>query len=155
VNPGYILLVEDNPNDEALTIRALRKSGVANDIVVARDGVEAIEHIFAVSGTETTHLGLVLLDLKIPKIDGLEVLRRIRANERTAVTPVVILTSSNEDQDVFAGYLGGANAYVRKPVDFVDFASSVATLGLFWLLISEPPPCVTPIHERLARHESQ
>ena len=140
MNPGYILLVEDNPNDEALTIRALRKSGVANDIVVARDGVEAVEHICAVSGTETTPLGLVLLDLKLPKINGLEVLRRIRANERTAVTPVVILTSSNEDEDVFAGYLGGANAYVRKPVDFVDFASSVATLGLFWLLTTEPPP---------------
>lgn len=140
MNAGYILLVEDNPNDEALTIRALRKNGIANDIVVARDGAEAIEHIFAVSGTETTPLGLVLLDLKLPKSEGLEVLRRIRANERTAVTPVVILTSSNEDQDVLAGYVCGANAYVRKPVDFADFASSVATLGMFWLLTSEPPP---------------
>jgi two-component system response regulator len=139
-----LLLVEDNPTDEKLTIRAFTKSGVANDIVVVRDGAEALDYLFATGqyeGRDTTVLpAVVLLDLKLPRIDGLEVLKRIRANDRTKRLPVVILTASKEHEDVVRGYSLGANAYVRKPVDFVEFVAAAKTLGLFWLLLNEPPP---------------
>ncbi len=139
-----ILLVEDNADDEALTIRAFRKSNVANDVVVAHDGVEALDYLFgsgAYSGREVTNLpAVVMLDLKLPKIDGLEVLRRLRADERTRLTPVVILTSSREERDVVSGYSLGANSYIRKPVDFEQFTEAVRQLGLYWLLLNEPVP---------------
>lgn len=139
-----LLLVEDNPTDEKLTLRAFKKSGLTNEIVVVRDGAEALDYLFATrphSGRDPSILpAVILLDLKLPKIDGLEVLRRIRANDRTKCIPVVILTASKEDEDVARGYALGANAYVRKPVDFAEFAASAKTLGLFWLLMNERPP---------------
>jgi two-component system response regulator len=139
-----ILLVEDNPDDEALTLRALRRANVRNEVVVARDGVEALDYLFgtgAHAGRDTRDTPqVVLLDLKLPRLDGLEVLRRLRADERTTLLPVVILTSSNEDQDRIAGYRLGANSYVRKPVDFSQFVESVRQLGLYWLLLNQPPP---------------
>jgi two-component system response regulator len=139
-----ILLVEDNPDDEALTLRALRRANVGNDIVVARDGVEALDYLFGTgsyAGRDTRELPQVmLLDLKLPRIDGLEVLRRVRADERTRILPVVILTSSNEDRDRIDGYTLGANSYVRKPVDFNEFVDGVRQLGLYWLLLNQPPP---------------
>ncbi|MFY9780948.1 MAG: response regulator [Candidatus Baltobacteraceae bacterium] len=139
-----ILLVEDNPHEEILTIRALRKGNVANEIVVAHDGVEALDYLFG----QGTYAGrdiseqpaVILLDLKLPKVDGLEVLSRIRADERTKLARVVILTSSAEDQDRLEGYMRGANSYVRKPVDFQQFVESVRQLGLYWLVLNEPPP---------------
>lgn len=134
---GHILLVEDNPDDRELTVRALRKSNIANDIVIAKDGPEALEKLFRADAEPPS---LVLLDLKLPKVDGLEVLRRIRADERTRLLPVVILTSSREQEDVVRGYRDGANAYVRKPVSFADFADAVKTLGVFWLIINQPVP---------------
>jgi two-component system response regulator len=137
-----ILLVEDNAKDEALTLRALKKGNIVNQVIVARDGVEALDFLFA-AGPDG-HLNplpeLVLLDLKMPKIDGLEVLKRIRTEERTRLLPVVILTTSAEDQDRLAGYRLGANSYVRKPVDFVQFTEAVGQLGLYWLVLNEPPP---------------
>lgn len=133
-----ILLVEDNPDDELLTLRALKKNNILNQVTVAHDGAEALEHLFASS--DVTPPGLILLDLKLPKIDGLEVLRRIRADERTAVIPVVVLTSSKLEDDILASYRGGANAYVRKPVKFSEFAEAVSTLGVFWLLLNETAP---------------
>jgi len=132
-----ILLVEDNPDDEALTLRALRKNNILNEVAVAHDGVEAIEYLFADGSADVTLPGLVLLDLNLPKVDGLEVLRRIRADERTQFIPVVVLTSSKEQEDILAGYRCGANGYVRKPVNFADFAEAVRTLGTFWLLLNE------------------
>jgi two-component system response regulator len=137
-----ILLVEDNPKDEALTLRALKKSNIANSVVVARDGVEAIDYLFAsgADGVPNALPQLVLLDLKLPKIDGHEVLRRIRGNERTRLLPIVILTTSVEDRDVLEGYRLGANSYVRKPVDFAEFAQAVIQLGLYWLVLNERPP---------------
>jgi len=139
-----ILLVEDNPDDEALTLRALRRAKVGNEIVVTHDGVEALDYLFgtgAHAGRDTRELPQVmLLDLKLPRIDGLEVLRRVRADARTRVLPVVILTSSNEDRDRIAGYELGANSYVRKPVDFNEFVDAVRQLGLYWLLLNQPPP---------------
>jgi two-component system response regulator len=135
-----ILLVEDNAADEALTLRAFMKNKILNHITVAHDGTEALEHLF---GDASAHEGLpalIILDLKLPKIDGFEVLRRIRADERTRLIPIVILTSSNEEEDILVGYQAGANAYVRKQVNFTDFVTTIGTLGLFWLLISEPPP---------------
>jgi two-component system response regulator len=138
-----ILLVEDNPDDEALTLRALRKHNIANKVVVARDGAEALDYLFATgawSERDPRQMPqVVLLDLKLPKIDGLEVLRRIRADERTRLQPVVILTSSNEDKDRISGYGLGANSYVRKPVDFDEFVEAVKQLGLYWLVLNEPP----------------
>lgn len=139
-----ILLVEDNPDDEELTVRALRKNNVGNDIVVARDGAEALDYL---NGTGT-YAGrdpgvmpqLILLDLKLPKVDGLEVLRRLRAEERTRLLPVVILTSSNEQRDLAAGYRLGANSYVRKPVNFDEFMEAARQLGLYWLILNQPPP---------------
>jgi two-component system response regulator len=139
-----VLLVEDNPTDEKLTLRAFKKSGVVNEVFVVRDGAEALDYLFAeekYAGRDPTVLpAVVLLDLKLPRIDGLEVLKRIRADERTKCVPVVILTSSKEHEDVARGYALGANAYVRKPVDFAEFAEAAKTLGLFWLLLNEPPP---------------
>ncbi len=139
-----ILLVEDNPSDEKLTLRAFRKSNLANEIVVVRDGAEALDYLFGTgshAGRDVTNLPqVVLLDLSLPRIDGLEVLRRLRADERTRLLPVVILTSSKEEADVVRGYTLGANAYVRKPVDFDEFAQAASTLGLFWLLMNEPAP---------------
>jgi two-component system response regulator len=139
-----ILLVEDNPSDEKLTVLAFKKSGVANDVVVVRDGAAALDYVFATgthAGRDTSVLpSVVLLDLKLPKVDGLEVLRRIRADERTKFLPVVVLTSSKEDEDVLRSYSLGANAYVRKPVEFARFAEAAKALGLFWLLLNERAP---------------
>jgi two-component system response regulator len=138
-----ILLVEDNPDDEALTLRAFKKSNIPTRVVVAHDGVEALDYLFA-TGThagrdDSENPSLVLLDLKLPKIDGLEVLKRIRDDERTQLLPVVILTSSKEDQDLRKVYSLGANSYIRKPVDFDKFMSAVLQLGLYWLLLNETP----------------
>jgi two-component system, response regulator len=139
-----ILLVEDNPDDEALTLRALNKNNIKNDVVVARDGAEALDYLFGTgkyAGRDTALMPqVVLLDLKLPKIEGLEVLRRVRADARTKLLPVVILTSSNEDQDRIAGYGLGANSYVRKPVDFSQFLEAARHLGLYWLVLNEAPP---------------
>ena len=144
MNTGCILLVEDNPSDVRLTQRALEQSHITNPLVVAEDGREALDYLFALgahAGRDAAELPrLVLLDLKLPRVDGLEVLRQLRANERTRRLPVVILTSSQEQQDIMAGYDLGANSYVRKPVDFAQFAEAVRTLGLYWLLLNEPPP---------------
>ena len=139
-----ILLVEDNADDEALTFRALMKNNIANQLIVARDGAEALDYLFGTgqySGRDVT-LGpqVVLLDLNLPKVSGLEVLRQLRANERTKHLPVVILTSSNEEQDRSRGYENGANSYVRKPVDFNQFIEAVRQLGLYWLILNEQPP---------------
>lgn len=139
-----ILLVEDNPDDEILTLDALKMNKIGNPVVVARNGVEALEYVFG----EGAHAGrdvmdmpaVVLLDLKLPKIDGLEVLRRIREDERTKLLPVVILTTSNEDVDRVQGYALGANSYVRKPVDFDEFIKAAGYLGLYWVLLNESPP---------------
>ena len=139
-----ILLVEDNPDDEALTLRALKKNNIGNKIFVARDGAEALDFLFC-TGTYTDHdpremPQLILLDLKLPKVDGLEVLRRLRADIRTRLLPIVILTSSNEEQDLMEGYQYGANSYMRKPVDFNQFADAIRQLGLYWLVLNEAPP---------------
>jgi two-component system response regulator len=143
-NPQTILLVEDNPDDEALTLRALKKNNILNDVVVARDGAEALDYLFGTgryAGRDAGDLPqLVLLDLKLPKIDGLEVLRRVRADERTRIQPVVILTTSAEDRDVIASYELGANSYIRKPVDFEQFMEAVRHLGLYWLVLNLPAP---------------
>jgi two-component system response regulator len=140
----YILLVEDNPDDEELTLLSLRKNNLAHEIVVVRDGVEAIEFLFGngqytgrdLSRTPT----VILLDLKLPKLDGLGVLKRLRADERTRMLPVVVLTSSSQDADVIASYNLGANSYVRKPVEFGLFVEAVSSLGLYWVLLNRPPP---------------
>jgi two-component system response regulator len=139
-----ILLIEDNPDDEALTLRALKKNNILNDVSVARDGAEALDYLFS-RGTYAppNHHGLpalTLLDLKLPKIDGLEVLKQIRVNPMTQLLPVVILTSSKEEQDLLNGYRLGANSYIRKPVDFNKFIDAVRQLGLYWLMLNESPP---------------
>ncbi len=144
LNQKIILLVEDNADDEALTIRALRRNNVANEVIVKRDGAEALDYLFARGAHAGRDAGdlpeVVLLDLKLPKVDGLEVLRQIRADERTALLPVVILTSSGEERDLVEGYRLGANSYVRKPVDFTEFSQAVGQLGLYWLLLNQAPP---------------
>lgn len=142
-----ILLVEDNPDDEALALRALKKNNILNEVNVARDGAEALEFLFRDDGARAFLPSLILLDLNLPKIEGLEVLRRIRADSRTKIVPVVVLTSSKLEDDILASYQNGANGYVRKPVKFADFAEVVKTLGVFWLLLNEPAPEVTPTSE--------
>jgi CheY-like chemotaxis protein len=140
-----ILLVEDNPSDEALTLRAFRKNNISSTVVVKRDGAEALDYLLVPrsdAGGACALPQLILLDLNLPKIDGLEVLRRIRADARTRLLPVVILTSSREDTDLVRGYDLGTNGYVRKPVDFVQFAEAVRQIGLYWLIINECPPTV-------------
>jgi len=139
-----ILLVEDNPDDEALTLRAFKKHNITNEVVVARDGAEALEYLFgsgryAGRDTQVTPQ-LILLDLKLPKVDGLEVLRQLRADDRTRLLPVVVLTSSTEERDLVESYRLGANSYVRKPVDFTQFVEAARQLGLYWLLMNQPPP---------------
>jgi len=139
-----ILLVEDNPDDEALTLRALKKNNIANQVVVARDGVEALDYLFGTGAHAGRDMNVmpqvILLDLKLPKIDGFEVLRRLRADERTKFLPVVILTTSNEEKDRLNGYGLGANSFVRKPVEFGQFIEGVRQLGLYWLILNEAAP---------------
>lgn len=139
-----ILLVEDNRDDEELVLRALKRSNIGNEVVVVRDGVEALDYLFgtgAHAGRNTNMLpSVVLLDLNLPKMGGLEVLQRLRANELTRFLPVVILTSSKEQRDLFDGYRFGCNSYVRKPIDFVEFAEAIRNLGLFWVILNELPP---------------
>ncbi len=138
-----ILLVEDNPDDQVLTIRALEKNHIANEIVLAADGQEALDYLFAEGNYQDRDASIqpevVLLDLKLPKIDGLEVLKRMQADERTRRIPVVVLTSSNEEMDILASYDNGANSYIRKPVDFKEFTEAVHHLGLYWLLLNKTP----------------
>jgi two-component system response regulator len=139
-----ILLVEDNEDDELLTMRGLKEAGILNDVVVARDGVEALDYLFGTgdyAGRDTSEVPQVmLLDLMLPRLNGLDVLRRVREDPRTEVLPVVVLTSSREEEDVMKSYELGANSYVRKPVKFVEFATAVKQLGLFWVLLNEGPP---------------
>jgi two-component system, response regulator len=138
-----ILLVEDNPDDEALTMRAFKKSHLANDIIVARDGVEALDYLFGTGAYEGRNVAdkphLILLDLKLPRLDGMDVLKRIRADERVNLIPVVVLTSSREQEDMIRSYALGANSYIRKPVDFNQFVQAVQQLGLYWLVLNESP----------------
>ena len=139
-----ILLVEDDPRDEALTLRALKKSNICNDVIVARDGVEALDYLFGIgtyAGRETHEMPqLILLDLKLPKVDGLQVLEKIRATERTRRLPVVVFTSSSEEEDLVNSYNLGANSYVRKPVDFDQFLEATRQLGLYWLVLNRVAP---------------
>ena len=139
----FMLLVEDNPDDETLTLHALQENNILNRVVVARDGAEALDYLFATGahvGRDVAEMPtVILLDLKLPKVDGLEVLRRLRADERTRLLPVVILTTSQEDQDLVTSYSLGANSYVHKPVDINQFIMAVRQLGLFWLLVNSPP----------------
>ena len=142
MNPGKILLVEDNPDDVTLTLRALKSHNITNEVIVAQDGVQAIDLLFGSKDRPAPAElpAVVLLDLKLPKINGMEVLQRIRADERTRLLPVVILTSSDEERDVIDGYSLGANSYVRKPVDFVEFTKAAQQLGLYWLLMNRAAP---------------
>lgn len=140
MNEKPILLVEDNPDDEVLTLRAFSKNQITNPVVVARDGVEALDYLFHTgphAGREPAAPAVMLLDLKLPRIDGLEVLRRVRADERTALLPVVILTTSREQQDISEAYSLGANSYIRKPVDFDKFIQAIGQIGLYWLGLNE------------------
>lgn len=142
-----ILLVEDNPDDIELTQRALRRNGIVNEMVVTHDGVEALDYLFGrgsfAGRNKSVMPAVILLDLKLPKVSGLEVLKEIRTCETTKLLPVVILTSSKEEQDIIAGYELGANSYVRKPVDFLQFTDAVKQLGMYWLLLNEKPPTLT------------
>ncbi|MCM2354265.1 MAG: response regulator [Pseudobdellovibrio sp.] len=139
----FIFLVEDNVDDEALTLRALKKNNISNQVVVARDGAEALDFLFAKGKYADRDMAIqpqvMLLDLNLPKIDGLNVLKKLRSDDRTKLIPVVILTSSKEDQDIIEGYSLGANSYVRKPVDFNDFSEAIRQLGLYWLILNEVP----------------
>ena len=139
-----ILLVEDNPDDEVLTLRALKKNNIGNEVIVARDGAEALDYLFGTEAYAGRDMqitpAITLLDLKLPKVDGLEVLNRLRSDNRTKLLPVVILTSSKEEQDLINGYKLGANSYIRKPVDFAQFVEAIRQLGLYWLVLNEPPP---------------
>jgi len=142
-----ILLVEDNPDDEMLTLRAFKKNNIVNDVIVARDGVEALDYLFCtgphIGRDQKEQPAVILLDLKLPKLDGLEVLRRLRANEWTRILPVIVLTSSKEEQDVISSYSLGANSYIRKPVDFNKFSQAIGQLGLYWLVLNEIPPALS------------
>ena len=144
MNNKLILLVEDNPDDEELTLLALKESNILNEVTVTRDGAEALDYLFSTgkfAGRDPARMPqLILLDLKLPKVTGLEVLKRLRADPRTKLIQVVILTSSNEEEDVISSYIHGANSYVRKPVDFQHFADAVKQLGLYWLILNEAPP---------------
>jgi len=144
MNEKTILLVEDNPDDEELTLRALKKNNILNQVTIVRDGAEALDYLFcqgAYAGRDASvQPAVTLLDLKLPKVEGLEVLKRLRADERTRLLPVVILTSSKEEQDLISGYRLGANSYIRKPVDFTKFMEAVRQVGLYWLMMNEPPP---------------
>jgi len=140
LKPKIILLVEDNPDDETLTLRALNKNNILNEVVVARDGQQAIDYFFSENSSENPVPAVILLDLKLPKIEGLEVLRRLRGNDQTKLLPIVILTSSKEEQDIVAGYSLGANSYIRKPVDFSQFTEAIRQLGLYWLVLNEQAP---------------
>lgn len=138
-----ILLVEDNEDDELLTIRALKRNNILNEVVVARDGAEVLDYLFneeCDAGKDIVMPEVVLLDLNLPKINGLEVLKRIRENERTKYLPVVVLTTSNEEQDKIESYKLGANSYIRKPVDFDQFSEAIRQLGVYWLVLNQPPP---------------
>lgn len=143
MTPRSILLVEDSPDDEDLAIRALRRSGVLNEIIVARDGVEALDYLFGTgqhTGRDTQiQPAVVLLDLKLPRVNGIEVLQRLRTDDRTRFLPVVVLTTSNEQRDLLDSYSNGCNSYVRKPVDFIQFSDAVRQLGMYWLLLNEIP----------------
>jgi CheY-like chemotaxis protein len=143
MNRDLILLVEDNPDDEALTLRALKRNNILNPVVVAHDGVEALDFLFGTGMYEGRDIKerptVILLDLKLPKVDGLEVLKRLRVDERTRLIPVVVLTTSNEEQDIIRSYSLGVNSYVRKPVEFEEFIKAVGLLGMYWLLVNEPP----------------
>jgi len=143
MNDKVILLVEDNPNDVTLTLHALKKNNIANEVVVAEDGVEALDYLFgegAHAGRDVSQMpSLVLLDLKMPRLDGLDVLKRLRADDRTKLLPIVILTSSREEHDLVEGYSLGVNSYVQKPVDFDQFTEAVRQLGLYWLVLNETP----------------
>ncbi|WP_421655454.1 response regulator [Leptothermofonsia sp. ETS-13] len=144
VRERSILLVEDNPDDEVLAIRALRRSRITNEIVVVHDGVEALDYLFgrgAYAGRDLSNQpAVILLDLKLPRMDGIEVLRELRAHESTRLLPIVILTTSEEEQDVINSYSLGCNSYVRKPIDFLQFSQAVQQLGMYWLLLNEAPP---------------
>lgn len=138
--PGKILLVEDNPDDVKLTLRAFKTNNISNDVIVAEDGVQALDYLFGKDGHPGGELpSVVLLDLKLPRINGMEVLQKIRGDERTKLLPVVILTSSDEERDMLDGYSFGANSYVRKPVDFMEFTQAAKQLGLYWLLMNRTP----------------
>lgn len=141
-----ILLVEDNPDDEALALRALKKNNIGNEVVVARDGVEALDFLFAKGAHSERDVKkmpqVILLDLKLPKVDGLEVLRQLRGDQRTKHLPVVVLTSSDEERDMISSYDLGANSYVRKPVDFSEFLEATRQLGMYWLVLNQPPPSI-------------
>src|SRR2546427_8195868 len=144
VDKRIVLLVEDNPDDEALTLRALKKNNILNEVIVARDGAEALEYLLGTNGKSgkirLEQLAVVLLDLKLPKVDGLEVLRRVRADPRTKLLPVVMLTTSNEERDLVDAYNLGVNSYIRKPDDFSQFTQAVGQLGLYWLVLDQLPP---------------
>jgi len=140
MNDKTILLIEDNPDDEMLTLRAFRNNNIHNEVKVAHDGQQALDYFFGEGASENAVPVVVLLDLKLPKIDGLEVLRRLRADERTMLLPVVILTSSMEEQDLISSYRVGANSYIRKPVDFSQFMEAIRQLGLYWLILNEQAP---------------
>ncbi len=146
-----ILLVEDNEQDEILTLRALKKNNICNEIVVARDGQSALDQLFGAGGFAEQEASLqpqvILLDLKLPKVDGIDVLKKIRADKRTQHLPVVVLTTSKEDSDILAAYDNFANAYVAKPVDFIQFAEAIRSLGLFWLVINQPAPQSLKVHQ--------
>jgi CheY-like chemotaxis protein len=139
-----ILLVEDNPDDEALAIRALKRHHIGNQIIVAHDGVEALDYLFGTGIHVERDINIkptvILLDLKLPRVDGLEVLRRLREDDRTRLLPVVVLTTSSEEQDMLSSYSLGCNSYIRKPVDFIQFSEAIRQLGMYWLLMNEPPP---------------
>jgi len=144
VDKRIVLLVEDNPDDEALTLRALKKNNILNEVIVARDGAEALEYLLGTNGKSgkirLEQLAVVLLDLKLPKVNGLEVLRRVRADPRTKLLPIVVLTSSKEEKDLVSAYDSGANSYVQKPVEFAEFVKAAGHLGLYWLVTNAPPP---------------